>query len=415
MRNPVEAYLKSHAQTLASRVRELIAVQTINPPGRDYATMTALLRRRLQEVGLDARILVPARTLQRKVLGAEAEANPRANVLGTRRVRGARRTLHFNAHFDVVPVGGDWKHGSPFSGVVEGGWIHGRGTADMKGSIASLLLALEALHATGTEPRLNLEVSFTADEETDSLLGSDWLVRHAPISPDYAVVMEGGEEDSIGCGHNGVVWLEVTVHGRASHGSRPELGVNALEKMSALVLALEDYKRRIGRRVFVAPDGTRRVPTINVGGEFAQGPGGKINTVPALARFSIDRRVLPRENVAVVERELRTFLRTAAERIPACEISVTKISENHPCFSKPSSPFFKAMAGAVQSVRRRPTTFSVSSGFNDMHFFQHHLGIPTLGYGPGGCNEHAIDERARLRDLADCARIYAKLMTEFAG
>ncbi len=415
MPNLVHDYIKAHAQSLAPRIRELIAIQTVNPPGRDYAAMTTLLRRRLQEAGLDARILVPAKSLQRAILGPQADSFPRANVLGTRRVKGARRTLHFNAHFDVVPVGGDWKHGTPFSGTVEAGWIYGRGTADMKGSIASLLLALEALRATQTPPLLNLEVSFTADEETDSLLGSGWLVQHAPISPDFAVVMEGGEEDSIGCGHNGVVWLEVTVHGRASHGSRPDLGVNALEKMSALVLALEDYKRRIARRVFTAPDGSRRTPTINVGGEFAQGPGGKINTVPALARFSIDRRVLPRERVAEVERELRVFLQNAAKRIPDCQISISKISENHPCFSKPTSPFFKAMARAVESVRGHPSTFGVSTGFNDMHFFKHHLDIPTLGYGPGGRNEHAIDERARLRDLTDCAQIYANLMTEFAG
>src|SRR5690606_27693873 len=156
---------------------------------------------------------------------------------GRRRVRGARRTLHFNAHYDVVPVSGGWRHGDPFSGALDGGWIYGRGTADMKGSIAALLLALRALSACGVEPRTNIEVSFTADEETDSALGAGWLVQHGPIEPDYAVVMEGGEQDAICCGHNGVVWLEVTVHGRAAHGSRPEQGVNALEKMAALVLA----------------------------------------------------------------------------------------------------------------------------------------------------------------------------------
>jgi succinyl-diaminopimelate desuccinylase len=94
----------------------------------------------------------------------------------------------------------------------------------MKGSIASLLMALEALQATRTVPRMNVEVSFTADEETDSALGTGWLVEHAPIKPDYAVVMEGGEGSAVCCGHNGVVWLEVTVHGRPAHGSTPERG-----------------------------------------------------------------------------------------------------------------------------------------------------------------------------------------------
>lgn len=314
-----------------------------------------------------------------------------------------------------MPVSGNWRHGSPFSGTVDAGWVYGRGTADMKGSIASLLFALQAVRATGTAPRLNVEVSFTADEETDSVLGTGWLVAHAPIKPDYAVVMEGGELNRVCCGHNGTLWLEVTVHGRAAHGSMPERGINALEKMSALVLALGDYQRRLARRTFVTPEGTTMRPTINLGGEFSAGPGGKINTVPALARFTIDRRILAVEDQAAAERDLRAFLTAAARKIPQCTLSVAKISENFSCFSKPTHPFFTAMAGCVTRVRKQPTVFNVSSGFNDMHFFSHHLKIPTLGYGPGGEDFHAVNERAKVKELLASAKIYADLLTSFAG
>jgi len=298
---------------------------------------------------------------------------------------------------------------------VEDGWIYGRGTADMKGSHASLLMALRALRATGVTPKMNVEVSFTADEETDSALGTGWLVQHAPINPDFAIVMAGGQRGTVCCGHNGVVWLEVTVHGRAAHGSVPERGINALEKMSALVLLLGDYQRKLSRRTFVTPEGKVMCPTINVGGVFAAGEGGKINTVPALARFSIDRRVIAVETVAAAERETREFLAAAARRIPQCRITVTKVSDNHPCYHAPKNPFFAAMARSVTRVRRAPTTFNVSTGFNDMHFFSHHLKIPTLGYGPGGKNEHAIDEAAKVKDLVATAKIYADLLTSFAG
>ena len=92
-----------------------------------------------------------------------------------------------------------------------------------------------------------------------------------------------------------------------------------------------------------------------------------------------------------------------------------KLAENFACFSAPTHPFFAAMAGCVRRVRGTPTRFNVSTGFNDMHFFAHHRRIPTLGYGPGGENCHAVDERARVRDLLAGARIYAELMTTFAG
>lgn len=400
---------------MVGTLQQLVGISTVNPPGENYAAITTLLRDELEAAGLTAKRYAIPEKLMRKVLPPELREYPRFNVVGKLAARGAKKTVHFNAHYDVVPVSGRWRHGSPFSGALEGGWVYGRGTSDMKGSHASLLLALRALKATRTGPKVNVEVSFTADEETDSELGAGWLVRHAPINPDYAIVMEGGEGAHVCCGHNGVVWLEVVVHGRAAHGSRPDLGVNALEKMSALVVTLEDYKKTLARRTWRTPEGVTMRPTINVGGVFASGPGGKINTVPAEASFSIDRRVLAIEKHEQAERELRAFLAAAARKIPQCRITVKKVSENFSCFSAPEHPFFAAMAGCVSRVRRAKAAFNVSTGFNDMHFFAHHLKIPTLGYGPGGENFHAVDERARVRDLVNCAKIYAELLTTFEG
>jgi succinyl-diaminopimelate desuccinylase len=409
------AYIDTHAADLLGRLQQLVGFATVNPPGQHYNSATAWLTHELAGLGLRTKRYAIPQKLLKKHLPPAQQAFPRFNVLGKLAAPGAKKTVHFNAHYDVVPVSGKWRHGSPFSGTVQGGWIYGRGTADMKGSIASLLLALQALRVTRTAPKLNVEVSFTADEETDSTLGTGWLVQNAPIRPDYAVVMEGGEGNAVCCGHNGVVWLEVTVHGRAAHGSKPEAGVNALEKMSALVVALEDYKRRLTRLTFVTPEGKTMRPTINLGGVFASGEGGKINTVPALAQFSIDRRVLAIETVASAEKELRAVLAAAARKIPGCRITVDKVSDNHPCYHAPKHPFFTAMAGCVARVRREKTVFSVSTGFNDMHFFAHHLKIPTLGYGPGGEDYHAIDERASVKELLASAKIYAELLTTFAG
>jgi succinyl-diaminopimelate desuccinylase len=409
------AYIDAHASDLISLLQRLVRTDTVNPPGNNYTAITALLADELVNAGLRAKRFPVPKALLRKTLPPSQHGFPRYNVLGKLAVRGAKKTIHFNAHYDVVPVSGKWRHGDAFSGKVDGGWIYGRGTADMKGSQASLLMALRALHATGTPPKMNVEVSFTTDEETDSALGTGWLVKHAPIKPDYAIVMEGGEGNHICCGHNGNVWLNVTVHGRAAHGSMPHEGVNALEKMSALVLALDDYKWFLAKRTFTSPDGKVMLPTLNLGGVFASGEGGKINTVPALASFSIDRRVIAVETVPAAEHELRAFLGAAAKKIPQCRITVEKVSHNHPTFRRPTNPFFAAMSGCVTRVRREKTSFRVSSGFNDMYFFAEGLKIPTLGYGPGGDDCHAVDERASVKELIASAKIYAELLTAFAG
>jgi len=408
-------YIDRHPAELLSRLQRLVGISTVNPPGENYDELTTWLTRELASTGLATRrYTVPAAGLK-AALPPEHHGFPRFNILGKLPVARAAKTIHFNAHYDVVPVSGLWKHVSPFSGVVENGWIYGRGTADMKGSIASLLTALHALRATGTRPRMNLEVSFTADEETDSVLGTGWLVKNTPIRPDYAIVMEGGEGRNVCCGHNGTIWLEVLVHGRPAHGSTPEKGINALEKMAALVRALQDHQQQLAGRTWTTPEGKLMRPTINVGGVFSCGPGAKINTVPAYASFTLDRRVLPTESHSAAERELRAFLTATARRIPRCRITVRKISENFSCFSPPEHPFFAAMAACVTRVRKVKTRFNVSTGFNDMHFFSHHLKIPTLGYGPGGVDYHAVDERAEVKELLASAKIYVDLLTSYAG
>ena len=408
-------YIQGHPGELLGQLQELVGLATVNPPGVNYDQITAWLARELSALSLQTRRYAIPNKLLRQTLPPDQHGYPRFNVLGKLASPGAKKTIHFNAHYDVVPVSGKWKHGGAFSGALSGGWIYGRGTADMKGSIASLLMALRALRASHTAPKLNLEISFTADEETDSALGAGWLVGHAPIRPDYAVVMEGGEGRTVCCGHNGTLWLEVEVHGRPAHGSTPDKGINALEKMAALVSALDDYKHMLAGRPWQTPEGKQQRPTVNLGGVFHCGEGAKINTVPASASFTIDRRVLPLENHASAERELRAFLAATARKIPNCRITVKKVSENFACFSEPTHPFFAAMAGCVTRVRREKTLFNVSTGFNDMHFFSHHLKIPTLGYGPGGADYHAVNERAEVKELLASAKIYAELLTTFAG
>lgn len=406
-------YLARHQADLVRFLQQLVRLRTVNPPGENYGEITALLAAALREAGLRVRRVPVPRAVQRRLMPDQLDF-PRYNVIGFWDA-GAKKTLHFNAHFDVVPVSGQWRHGSPFSGAVDGGWMYGRGTSDMKGAIASIVFALKALRATGAKPNFNVEVSFTADEETDSTLGTGWVTRHGRLRADYAIVGEGGEGDAVCCGHNGVVWLNVRVHGRAAHGSVPHRGINALEKMSALVLALDGYKKILARKKFRTPDGKVMAPTLNLGGVFTAGEGGKVNTVPATASFSIDRRVLPVETVAAAERDLRAFLKQAAAKIPQCRITIEKISDNHSCFRDPATPFAAALRASVARVRRRPAKFCVSTGFNDMHFFANVRRIPTLGYGPGGENYHAVDERAKVKDLVEAAAIYADLLTTFRG
>lgn len=407
-----DRYLRKHGRRAVELLRETIRIPTENPPGTRYLECARLLADQLQAAGLKTRFVAAPPATQRRLL-PDAAANPRTNVVGFLDT-GAKWTLHFNAHYDVVPVSGEWKFG-PFEPRVSGGWIYGRGTSDMKGSIAALIFALEGIRATGTKPQCNIEVSFTADEETDSRLGADWVTRHGKLRADYALVCEGATGRSICCGHNGCLWFEITVVGKSAHGSNPGRGVNALEHMAALLIELQGYKSLIGSRSFNAPDGRVLRPTVNFGGVFGGNNGGKVNTVPGLAHFTVDRRVLPGEDVATAEREFRDYVAAAARRIPGIKLRVEKFTESVALFSPPGEPFHQAVAASLRRVRRSNPVPWVASGFNDMHFFSKNLGIPVAGYGPMGERDHGVDERASVKDIVSVARIYADLMLTFRG
>lgn len=401
-------YLETRRDALAQSLQRMVRIATVNPPGHDYREMAEHLANRLQRLDMAPTI---HRVPDADVLAAGVDPEfARYNVLGRWDV-GAERTVHFNAHYDVVPVSEeDWRQPT-FKGVVVGDWLYGRGAGDMKGSIAALLGALDALQRTRTVPAVNVEVSFTADEETGGELGAGWIVRQGLVHADYAIECEGASGSRVGIGHNGVLWLEVEIEGRAAHASSPARGINAFEKMAQIVTGMQPLKRRLGatQRRWTGPDGRSRQPTINIGGVFSGGSGQKVNTVPGKATFSIDRRLVPGERIADAERELRAQLQEAARRADA-RYSASALLRIEPCVVDPDGALPSAFARSIRTVRRHAAGFRATTGFTDLHYFVEELGLPGIGYGADGERAHGADERVSVRDLVQTARTYADFL-----
>lgn len=403
MKAKVHQYIEKHQEQLLGRAQALVRVNTVNPPGHNYQAMTDALLECCQGLGMSAKVHRVPDPEVRRVLGS-AEF-PRYNLIA-RWDAGRPQTVHFNAHYDVVPCAGAWRFGDPFEPGLAGGALYGRGAGDMKGAIAALLMAVEALKATGAEPAFNIECSFTADEETGGQLGAGWIVHKGLVNADFAVVCEGAAGTQVGCGHNGVLWLEVELTGKAAHASRPEQGVNAFEAMVDVVQKLQAYKVRLNatEHRYVDSDGEGRHPTLSIGGTFSGGEGDKINTVPARACFSLDRRLVPGEQIATVERGLRRAMPAA----PPCRVTAPLRIE--PCVVAADHALPRSFARAVQAVRRGAASYRLSSGFTDLHYFAVAGGLPGIGYGVKGERIHGVDERVRVRDLVLTARTYAEFM-----
>ena len=404
------AYLRANAARASRRLQRLVRIPTVNPPGRCYLEMVTQLEAWTRQLGMQSTVHLVPDEIAAGVRGVTPDY-PRYNLVARLDV-GAPQSVHFNAHYDVVPATGLWPTGGPFEGVLHKGAISGRGAGDMKGSIVALLMAIEALQRTGRRPAFNVECSFTADEETGGELGAGYVVRQGLVNADYAVVCEGGAGTRVGCGHNGVLWLDVELRGKPAHGSRPQDGINAFEAMAGVVRELQGYAQDLAKteRRYLDFDGKARNPTANLGGVFSGGDGDKVNTVPARASFSVDRRIVPSESLRGVEAELRGVLARAFRQQNGARGSASPVLRIEPCVTDPEHELPRVFAAAVRAVRRRVPGFRSTTGFTDLHYFVEEAGLPGIGYGVDSLRAHGVDERIQVRDLCLAARVYAQFM-----
>lgn len=391
---------------------QLCSIATVNPPGERYEECVELLADKLRGLGLTTRIIRVPKAVQEKALPGSADY-PRLSVVARWDV-GARRTLHFTGHYDVVPPTAGWKT-DPFKPVVTRSRLVARGAEDMKSSLAAAIFAVQALMEAGERPPWNLELSCTPDEETGGELGLGYLVRSRRIRPDAAVLCEGGSGDHLGYAHKGVLWLEVTVVGKASHACVPHQGINALEKACRLIEQLKTLDKVYARRktAFRTEKAIHKRPTLMIGG--ISGGGGKVNTVPDRFTFTLDRRLGPEEKLREARAEILDVIKRAMRRDRKLEVRVRTLLHVPPGWADLDCEFTRVAAAAFRAVRGKRPRFRMTPGFTDMHFLTQDAGVPTLMYGTTGKGAHGDGEYTRIASMVATARVYAEIARRLPG
>ena len=267
---------------LIALLTSLVAVDSVNPSlvpgGAGEVEIAALVERWAREHGLETERL--------------EETPGRPSVLVRARGTGGGRTLLLCGHLDVVNVEGMT---DPFTPRIDGDRMYGRGAYDMKAGLAAALIAAREAARLGLAG--DVVVAAVADEEHASL-GIQEALRH--VSADAAVVTEPTELE-LTVAHKGFVWSEIEVTGRAAHGSRPHLGVDAILKMGAVLRELEALDRDLAQRTH---------PLLGRGSLHASliAGGVELSSYPAQCTLSVERRTLPGETGADIEAELETVL-----------------------------------------------------------------------------------------------------------
>lgn len=371
-------------------LRSMIRAASVNPPGgeRECAEVVA---EKLRGLGLEV-------DLVEKELG-------RTNVVT--RLRGTRGSpiLLYNGHIDVVPAGNGWSR-DPFGGEISEGRLFGRGAADMKSGVASMVAAAEAIVKSGARLRGDLILTAVADEETGSLKGTRHLIEGG-LKADMAVVSEPTDL-RVEIAHKGILWAEITTRGRGSHASRPHLGVNAVDKMHAVIGALHEIKLDGWNGLFDVPQPVLSVTTIN--------GGTKINVIPDLCKIEIDRRLLPSETPEAAMQQIREAINRVKGRDPDLDASIRVLEEWPPMQVSPDEPIVKSLIGVVEDrTGVRPKMFGKAAG-TDASWLVRDAGIPTVLYGPGDPRlSHTPDEYVELEKVTEAARVFAVLAADVLG
>ena len=389
-------------------LKETISIPTINPPGEHYEEFKDYIVEVLRDIGMDVHVYKVPKDYVSTYYPDYAN---KARYIVIARVGKGRPVLQFNGHYDVVPPGNGWSK-DPFKPYVDNGKLYGRGAVDMKGGIAATLLAVKTIISLFDEPQNgSLEIALVPDEEIGGKTGTGYLVERIGV-PDYTIIAEPSNADSVWIGHKGALWGFIEVYGKQAHGSTPWHGVNAFEYMARIALdMIREYASKLDNRRSTYDYGDPRAakPTMNLGGEVVG--GAKINIVPGYYAFSFDRRLIVEEKLEEVEKEIGEVV----ERISAkyeregVKIKLKIVSRLPPALTSPDNILVKTIIniGKNLGLNIKPT---ICVGGLDLHYYTT-KGCVAVAYGPGPTElAHQANEYVSLEELRTVAKVYAGLI-----
>ena len=387
----------------------LVSIDTTVPPGLNYPKISQVLAKELKELGVTPSVsYIPEATIKRKVSPEVGLKGPRPNTYATLKGEGDGPKILLNGHVDVVPADPSGWSNDPFDPTIKNGQIYGRGTADMKGSDACTIFSLKALVETGAKFAGSIIPTFTTDEEVGGYTGVNHLVDKHVITKDidYCLSADSGIE-VLHVASLGDSEFVITVKGEAAHSGRGWMGINAIEEAASLIGKLRVLGQEIGRRRSKIPAepmyGTKKMrPGLYI--NMIKG-GLKGNIIPDTCEVLVDRRFIPEEKAAMVEKEISKIVKEFAKESPA-KVSMKKILGYEPMITPPNHKLVKVVRRQARKVLGRDTPPAGSQGSTDMATVTQ-LGIPVtvLGACRQDSNIHGIDEHVRINDLVSVTKI----------
>jgi len=371
---------------LVETLTNLVRINSINPtlvPGgageAEIATYTAAS---LAKIGLEVAIHEPDPG-RPSVVGILPGHNPAEG-----------RALMLNAHYDTVGIA---DMDDPFSGTLRDGRLYGRGAYDMKGALAACMTAAKALLDAGITLPGSLLIAAVADEEYASQGTVDLIQRYAI---DGAIVTEPTELD-LCLAHKGFIWLEVESTGRAAHGSRFDLGVDANMRMGRFLAELDKLEQALRARPGHPLTGP---PSLHAA--MIQG-GTEYSAYAASCHLQIERRTIPGESQAKVVAEILAIVDRLTAADPTFKATVKTLFVRDAFEVAPDAPIVQAVRGAAAGVLGQEPALIGQNPWMDSALLAA-AGVETVVIGPGGAGAHAREEWVDIASVEKLAQILAQ-------
>ena len=341
----------------------------------------------------------------------------RENVVAVHRPRAARgRSLLLQGHVDVVPVGAEdlWTT-PPFAPEIRGGRMYGRGAADMKAGLASMVTAVEALRRAGLQPAAELQLAAVIEEECTG--NGAFAVMHALPRPDACLIPEPGPGyPALYTAEVGVVWTWVTVTGKPAHVREMHAGVNALEAAFVVAERFRGYEAEMNRAERRHPAFAAENHPINV--NIGTLEGGEWNSsVPTRAKLGVRVGVMPGHSCHEVKREIEAMVGALATdpRLRGARLATSFggfMADG--CAFPPEQAISRAVSEAYCRVTGTALRHCNATGLTDARHYAL-AGIEATCFGPDGDSIHGIDESVGLETVHDTTRVLALTIAEWCG
>ncbi|TCU75510.1 succinyl-diaminopimelate desuccinylase [Tissierella praeacuta] len=370
-------------------LQKMIGFRTVNEPG-DELPLAKFIKQRLDEIGLESVV--------------DDLGNNRGNVIGRLRGTGEREALLFNGHLDTVPPGDiQWDY-DPYSGKVVDGKIYGRGSADMKGGLAAMFIALKAVKEAGWKLKGDFIYSATAGEEIDSI-GAVKFVQDGGLDEVGAIIIGEPSAGKINIAEKGAFWVEITTYGKTAHGAFPQKGINAVTHMNALLSELISYRFKYEENSTLGHP-TMNISTIN--------GGVKTNVVPDKCSITIDMRTVPGMVHSEIAKDFERIIEKLATEIDDFKADIKILNDRAAVETKPNHPFVKLAEETIKEEFGREVKAQGVNFYTDASIFLPAKEIPCIFYGPGDSTmAHQPNEYITIDSLIESVHFYIAIIERY--